>query len=119
MPGKDEGRLRVRRRPSNRCETDGLGRLRVGELSLEAELLERMHRLALVHLAQRRATELPVVDEEREQRRDGEARDGERKRAEVQQRRARMPEGEVTGNDEVVVPGFLGFAEKIIDDETD
>ena len=29
------------------------------------------------------------------------------------------PEGEVTGNDEVVVPGFLGFAEKIIDDETD
>ena len=27
------------------------------------------------------------------------------------------PEGEVTGNDEVVVPGFLGFAEKIIDDE--
>ena len=29
------------------------------------------------------------------------------------------PEGELTGNDEVVVPGFLGFAEKIIDDETD
>ena len=29
------------------------------------------------------------------------------------------PEGEVTGNDDVVVPGFLGFAEKIIDDETD
>ena len=31
----------------------------------------------------------------------------------------RKPEGEVTGNDDVVVPGFLGFAEKIIDDETD
>lgn len=29
------------------------------------------------------------------------------------------PEGEVTGNDETVVPGFLGFADKIIDDETD
>lgn len=29
------------------------------------------------------------------------------------------PEGEATGNDDVVVPGFLGFADKIIDDETD
>lgn len=29
------------------------------------------------------------------------------------------PDGEATGNDDVVVPGFLGFAEKIIDDETD
>lgn len=29
------------------------------------------------------------------------------------------PEGEATGNDDVVVPGFLGFAEKIADDETD
>ncbi len=29
------------------------------------------------------------------------------------------PRGEATGSDEVVVPGFLGFAEKIIDDETD
>lgn len=28
-------------------------------------------------------------------------------------------EGEATGNDEVVVPAFLGFADKIIDDETD
>ena len=28
-------------------------------------------------------------------------------------------EGETTGNDDVVVPGFLGFADKIIDDETD
>lgn len=28
-------------------------------------------------------------------------------------------EGETTGNDEVVVPGFLGFADKIIDDEVD
>lgn len=27
--------------------------------------------------------------------------------------------GEATGSDEVVVPGFLGFADKIIDDETD
>lgn len=29
------------------------------------------------------------------------------------------PEGEATGNDDVVVPGFLGFADKIIDDETE
>ncbi len=29
------------------------------------------------------------------------------------------PEGEATGTDEVVVPSFLGFADKIIDDETD
>ena len=28
-------------------------------------------------------------------------------------------EGESMGSDEVVVPGFLGFADKIIDDETD
>lgn len=27
--------------------------------------------------------------------------------------------GEETGNDDVVVPGFLGFADKIIDDESD
>lgn len=28
-------------------------------------------------------------------------------------------EGESVGNDEIVVPGFLGLADKIIDDETD
>lgn len=31
----------------------------------------------------------------------------------------RNGQGDITGNDDVVVPGFLGFADKIIDDEVE